>query len=132
MNGDVLILEDLSAMLATATRQGTELTLALTKHITLYAFRDIDFDGDFVTRIEDAPDIATFILAGVHIVTPDIVAHVPARTYFRMGNLFKELLATGCQVARHELEEYWLDIGQIHDYEQPQQVYNTHFQTEGP
>src|SRR6185295_20029949 len=77
MNGDILTLADFSAMLATARRHGTELTIGIKKHITPYAFGDIFFDGDFVTGIEEKPNIVKYILAGVYVMTPAIFENIP-------------------------------------------------------
>ncbi|MGZ3652671.1 MAG: sugar phosphate nucleotidyltransferase [Bdellovibrionota bacterium] len=132
MNGDILTLADFTAMVATAKRQNTELTIGIKKHITPYAFGDIFFDGDFVTGIEEKPNIVKFILAGVYVMTPKIFEFIPERTYFGMDKLIKVLLAGGHKVAKHHIEEYWLDIGQLDDYEKAQNVYNTHFKSEGP
>ncbi len=132
MNGDILTLANFSAMVLAAKKQKTELTIGIKKHITPYAFGNIYFDGDFVTGIEEKPDIVKFILAGIYMMTPDIFAHIPERQYFGMDKLIKELLAKGRKVAKHEIEEYWLDIGQIHDYEKAQEVYSTHFKGESP
>ena len=130
MNGDILTLANFSAMVDFAKNQGTELTLGIKKHITPYAFGDIFFEGDRVTGIEEKPNIVKYILAGVYLMTPDIFEHIPEKQYFGMDKLIKKLLAENRKVSKFEIEEYWLDIGQIHDYEKAQQVYNTHFKTE--
>lgn len=130
MNGDILTLANFSGMVECARRHGTELTIGIKKHITPYAFGDIFFDGDYVTGIEEKPNIVKFILAGVYVMTPKIFDFIPDRQYFGMDKLIKELLAQQKKVAKYEIEEYWLDIGQIHDYEKAQQIYNTHFKSE--
>lgn len=130
MNGDILSLANFTAMAETSKRQNTELTIGIKKHITPYAFGDIFFDGDFVTGIEEKPNIVKFILAGIYVMTPAIFEHIPTKTYFGMDKLIKTLLASGHKVAKHEIEEYWLDIGQVGDYEKAQEVYSTHFKEE--
>lgn len=127
MNGDILTHADFTAMLATSKRHGTELTIGIKKHITPYAFGDIFFDGDFVTGIEEKPNIVKFILAGIYVMTPAIFEHIPEKTYFGMDKLILSLLRQKKRVAKHLIEEYWLDIGQIADYEKAQKEYDTHF-----
>ncbi len=127
MNGDILTLANFSELVAFAGTKNTELTIGVKKHITPYAFGDIFFDGDYVTGIEEKPDIVKYILAGVYMMSPAIFEHIPERTYFGMDKLIKSLLAQGKRVTKYDIKEYWLDIGQIEDYEKAQQVYTTHF-----
>jgi len=129
MNGDILTLANFSAMVTFARAQGTELTIAVKKHITPYAFGDINFQGNFVTGIEEKPDIVKFILAGIYVMTPAIFDYIPERQYFGMDTLIKNLLAERRPVAKYEIQEYWLDIGQIDHYQEAQQAYDTHFKS---
>jgi NDP-sugar pyrophosphorylase family protein len=129
MNGDILTLADFSAMVAFARAQRTALTIAVKKHVTPYAFGDIHFEGNYVTGIDEKPDIVKFILAGIYVMTPEIFNHIPERQYFGMDSLIKNLLAEGRQVAKYEIQEYWLDIGQIDHYHEAQEAYDTHFKS---
>ena len=130
MNGDILTLANFSAMVTFARAQGTELTIAVKKHITPYAFGDIHFEGNYVTGIQEKPDIVKFILAGIYVMTPAIFDYIPERQYFGMDSLIKNLLAERRPVAKYEIQEYWLDIGQIDHYQEAQQAYDTHFKSE--
>jgi len=129
MNGDILTLANFSAMVDFARAHGTELTIAVKKHITPYAFGDIRFEGNYVTDIEEKPDIVKFILAGIYVMTPAIFDYIPERQYFGMDSLIKNLLAGRRPVAKYEIQEYWLDIGQIDHYQEAQQAYDTHFKS---
>lgn len=130
MNGDILSLTNFSALAEFSKNQNTELTIGIKKHITPYAFGNIFFEGDNVTGIEEKPDIVKFILAGIYMMTPKVFDYIPDREYYGMDKLIKDLLAKGRRVAKYEIEEYWLDIGQIGDYEKAQQIYSTHFKGE--
>ena len=129
MNGDILTLANFSAMVAFASAQGTELTIAVKKHITPYAFGDIHFEGNYVTGVDEKPDIVKFILAGIYVMTPGIFKHIPEGQYFGMDSLIKNLLAERKPVTKYEIQEYWLDIGQIDHYQEAQKAYDTHFKS---
>jgi NDP-sugar pyrophosphorylase family protein len=108
-------------------KQEAWLTIAIRQHITPYAFGDIFFEGDRVTGIEEKPNIVKFILAGIYIMRPQIFEIIPADTYFGMDLLIKEMLKRGLPVVKYNLEAYWLDIGQITDFEKAQDIYRQHF-----
>jgi NDP-sugar pyrophosphorylase family protein len=44
-----------------------------------------------------------------------------------MDTLIKSMLGQKIPVSKYELEEYWLDIGRMDDYEEAQEAYLTHF-----
>ena len=105
----------------------TILTLAIKKEITPFAFGNIFFDGDFVTQIQEKPDIILYILAGIYVLTPEIFDYIPDNRYFGMDTLIQALLEQNIPVAKYELQQYWLDIGRRNDYEKAQHIYNDHF-----
>ena len=131
MNGDILSLINFKRFYNFAVNRKTFLTVAITKYITPFAFGNIFFEGDYVTNIEEKPDLLTYILAGIYVMTPEIFQYIPENRYFGMDSLIKTLLeGKKDRVAKYELKEYWLDIGRIEDYEKAQEIYNTHFKGE--
>lgn len=127
MNGDILTLIDFGNFYDYAVQKGAMLTVVIKKIITPYAFGNIFFEGDFVTDIQEKPDIVTYALAGIYLMRPEIMGLIPKDTYFGMDSLIKEMLNAKIPIAKYEMSEYWLDIGRIDDYEKAQDVYNTHF-----
>lgn len=130
MNGDILSLIDFTDFYKFAQKQDAWLTIAIRKHITPYAFGDIFFEGDRVTGIDEKPNIVKFILAGIYIMRPEIFEIIPKDTYFGMDMLIKEMLKRGSPVVKYTMEQYWLDIGQITDFEKAQNIYREHFKGE--
>jgi NDP-sugar pyrophosphorylase family protein len=131
MNGDILSAIDFTAFYAYALSHQSLLTLAIKKFILPYAFGNINFEGDYVTHIEEKPNIVTYALAGIYVMKPGILEHIPPNTYYGMDLLIRSMLAKGLPVAKYELHEYWLDIGRMDDYEKAQEEYKEHFQ-KGP
>ena len=130
MNGDILSLIDFEVLYKFACSRESLLTVAIKKIITPYAFGNIFFDGDFVTKIEEKPDIITYVLAGIYVMKPEIMDLIPDNQYFGMDMLLRKMLQADLQVTKYELDEYWLDIGQIQDYEKAQNIYQDYFAQE--
>jgi NDP-sugar pyrophosphorylase family protein len=127
MNGDILSLIDFSKLYQFANEKKSILTLAIKKEIMPFEFGNIFFTDDFVTGIEEKPDLITYILAGIYVMTPDIFNYIPEDEYYGMDSLIKTLLNKHIPVAKYEMTEYWLDIGRVADYEKAQAVYEKHF-----
>lgn len=127
MNGDILSLIDFGKLYNFSISKNNPLTITIKKIVTPYSFGNIYFDGDIVTGIEEKPDIITYALAGIYVMTPEIFNHIPTHTYYGMDTLIKNLLMKNIPICKYEIEEYWLDIGRIEDYNKAQEIYQTHF-----
>jgi NDP-sugar pyrophosphorylase family protein len=127
MNGDVLTLIDFSKLYQFALEKKAELTVAIKREIFPFYFGNVYFEGDFVTDIEEKPDIVTNIVAGIYVMTPGIFEYMPENRKFGIDTLMKKMLKKQIPIAKYEMKEYWLDIGRIDDYERAQTAYNTHF-----
>lgn len=130
MNGDVLSALDFTKLYSFAIEKKSLLTITVKKIIMPYAFGNIFFDGDFVTDIQEKPDIITYALAGIYVMHPEILKLIPTNEYYGMDSLIKKMLEHKMPIAKYEIEEYWLDIGRVDDYEKAQEIYKTHFKKE--
>jgi NDP-mannose synthase len=126
MNGDILTLIDFTSLYEYAKEKDTCLTISIKREVTPFEFGNICFKGDFVTDIEEKPDLITYILAGIYVMTPEIFDYIPEDKYFGMDHLIKQLLAEDKPIAKYEMSEYWLDIGRASDYEKANEFYNKH------
>ena len=123
MNGDILSLVDFNQVYEFAMKNDGPLTVCIKKIVTPYAFGNILFEGDVVTQIEEKPDIITYALAGIYVMKPSIFEFIPDNEYFGMDALIKKLLAENKPIYKYEINDYWIDIGRIEDYEKAQGAY---------
>lgn len=117
MNGDILSNFNAKNFYEFALQKNCMLTVGIKKIIMPYAFGNIFFNGDFVTGIEEKPNIITYALAGLYVMKPEILQLIPDNQYYGMDDLIKKMLADSQTIAKYELKDYWLDIGRINDYE---------------
>lgn len=127
INGDILTSIDFNRFYDFAKNKNELLTLAIKKEILPFAFGNISFNDDYVTNVEEKPDIVTYILAGIYVMKPEIIDIIPENTYYGIDNLIKDMLKAKMKIVKYEMEEYWLDIGRLNDYEEAQNIYQKHF-----
>ena len=128
MNGDILTLLPYRNLYEFAFSKETLLTIATKDIYTPFQFGNIHTEGDFVTGIEEKPNIKTTILAGIYIFKPGILELIPDNTMYNMDKLIIDMLTKGLAISHYPIKEYWLDIGQVDDYEKAQNIYKEHFQ----
>lgn len=127
INGDILTSIDFNSFYEFALKKNALLTLAIKKEVLPFAFGNITFEGDLVTKVEEKPDIITYILAGIYVMRPEILKIIPENKYYGIDTLIKDMIARKMEIIKYEMNEYWLDIGRLNDYEEAQIVYKKHF-----
>ena len=127
MNGDILTQLDFKNMFDFSCSRSTWLTIGIKKYVMPFSFGNVFFDGDYVTGIEEKPDIKHNILAGIYVLKPEIFSLIPENEYFGMDTLIQKMLNMNHKISKYEIKEYWLDIGQVADYEKAQEIYKEHF-----
>ena len=117
MNGDILTDLDFAKLGAFALDKGAALTV-VTKEIAIpFRFGRVLVDGDFITAVEEKPNFMLEILAGIYVLTPAVFDYIPRGKYYGIDILIKDMLARGTPVAKYLTKDYWIDIGQLEDYE---------------
>lgn len=130
MNGDILSLVNYDALYQHALNSNCDLTVSVKKHVMPFAFGDILFKGDRVIGIEEKPDIIKYILAGIYVMNPKVLNYVPDKEYFGMDTLIKTMIEKNDPISKFELTDYWLDIGQIDDFQTANATYAEHFKAD--
>lgn len=116
MNGDVITKLNFSKLYKYAIEKDSILTATTKRVILPYNFGKITFDDERITGIEEKPEIALHSLAGIYIMHPRIFNYIPANVYYGMDSLLKNLILNNEVIYNYEINEYWVDIGQIDDY----------------
>jgi NDP-sugar pyrophosphorylase family protein len=128
MNGDILTQLPYRKLYDFAISKESLLTICTKEIVTPFQFGNIHTEGDFVTGIEEKPDIRTTILAGIYIFKPRILDLIPDNEYFGMDSLIRKMIDLSLPITHYPIEEYWLDIGQVKDYEKAQEIYKEKFE----
>ncbi len=127
MNGDILTLLNFKELYNFALKVDTQLTISIKEYLMPFSFGNIYYSGDFVTGIDEKPDIKYKILAGIYIFKPEIFKLIPENEYFGMDTLIHKMIDLRIPITKYEIKDYWLDIGQVDDFQTAQEIYNEHF-----
>jgi len=127
MNGDILTKCNFSKLYKFGNEVNADLTVCIKEFITPFRFGNIEFKDDFVTAIEEKPNIKTNILAGIYIMKPSIFKYISYNEPLNMDKLINIMIEDKSPIAKYMINEYWLDIGVVDDYKEVQEVYNNHF-----
>ncbi len=121
-NGDILTDIDLTAMLRRHQEIEPKASIALTPvdNPTIYGVVETDARGmvkNFVEKPGWDKVTTNMINAGIYILEPEVLAHIPASSPTMFENyLFPLLLEMGEPIFGYPSDAYWIDIGTPEKY----------------
>ncbi len=118
INGDILTQIDFRAMLAYHQEHRAVMTVAVRQYDIKVPYGVIECEGSRVCALKEKPQMHLLVNAGVYLLEPKVYEFIPNGEYFNMTDLIQWLLVADHIVASFPIIEYWLDIGQLADYEQ--------------
>jgi dTDP-glucose pyrophosphorylase/CBS domain-containing protein len=120
MNGDLLTRANFDTVLEFHHSQGAAATMAVREYDFQVPYGVVRLKGTDIQAIEEKPVQRFFVNAGIYVLSPDALAHVPERTFVDMPALFERLMAAGRSTVAYPLREYWVDIGRLEELERAQ------------
>lgn len=120
INGDVLSKINYAKLLEFHVMGSSCATMCVREYEYQIPYGVIDGEGPRVERMVEKPIHRYFINAGVYVLNPELFLSVKENTHIDMPTLLEKEIADGNLVHKYPLHDYWLDIGQMHDYERAQ------------
>lgn len=132
MNGDLLTKVDLTALIDFHLEHENVTTACVREYAQQVPYGVVEVDGAQVTQLVEKPVYRYFVNAGIYALSPEAMEKVPESQFYDMPTLIEEILAEKGKVGGFPITEYWMDIGQMPDYEKAQADYEVHFQKRPP
>jgi NDP-sugar pyrophosphorylase family protein len=117
INGDILTQVDFCAMLDFHRDYQAEMTVAVREYEFRVPYGVVETDGIMVMRISEKPVMRYFVNAGIYLLNPQVRRLIPNGHPYDMPDLITRLVKKGRRVVSFPVREYWLDIGQLVDYQ---------------
>ena len=127
MNGDLLTKADLGALLSFHREHRHQATVCVREHRQQVPYGVMEMNGTRITRLVEKPIYRYFVNAGIYALSPEAVERVPKNRPYDMPQLLSDLMRRQLPVGGFPLTEYWLDIGQLPDFERAQADFDLHF-----
>lgn len=125
MNGDLLTRTNYDNLLHFHNIHAAVATMAVREYDFQVPYGVVQLNGVQIAAIEEKPVHKFFVNAGIYVLSPEALEHLPGETFFDMPTLFEHLLKAGKTTAAYPLREYWLDIGRLAEFERAQREWGT-------
>jgi dTDP-glucose pyrophosphorylase len=118
MNGDILTNLDFPRTLEFHAEQRVSATMCVREHLTQVPYGVVEMDGHRLLGITEKPVTRHFVNAGIYVLGAEVLDVIPqGDEIFDMPQLFQSLVAAGRTCAAMPVREYWLDVGQMADFQ---------------
>jgi dTDP-glucose pyrophosphorylase/CBS domain-containing protein len=121
MNGDILTSVDFQELLQFHQDHAAAMTVCVRQYEFTVPYGVIQAEHGMVRGLREKPKLDFLVNAGIYLLEPVVRNYIPAGRRFDMTDLIDQLLEHGLRVASFPVVEYWLDIGQIEDFQRAQQ-----------
>jgi len=118
INGDILTKLSFDQLISFHSEHHAQVTVAVTTYDFQVPYGVVKANKDKMIGFEEKPVYANFINAGIYVINPDIIDHIPKNAYFDMNHLLEIMLQNNEPICIFPIREYWIDIGGIKDFNQ--------------
>ncbi len=128
INGDILTNVNFSDLLDFHVTTKACATMAVREYDIKVPYGVVQVDNNQMTSIVEKPTHTFFVNAGIYIIDPKIVHETKVGVKIDMPSLLESECNKENKVSVFPIHEYWLDIGQLHDYEKAQKEFQIVFE----
>ena len=128
MNGDLLTNVNFEHFLSFHIENNSCATMAVREYEHQIPFGVVSQNEGKIASIVEKPKERYYVNAGIYILNPEVLTHIPDDTFYDMPTLFCDLLEGGKEPISFPIHEYWLDIGQLHQLQQAREEYFSVFE----
>ena len=121
MNGDVLTKIDFTELLDHHESHNLDATMCVRELEYKISYGVVESEDGLITNMVEKPTYRYHINTGIYVLSPECVASVQHNTQIDLPTLLKQRMDRSKRVGIYTTHEYWLDIGQMADYQKAQQ-----------
>ncbi len=122
MNADLLTNLDFAQLLDEHLKKCATATMCVREYSYQIPFGVIESKSEKIVSIKEKPRYHYHVNSGIYILNPLVLKEIPDDTFYDMPTLFEKLSHRG-EAYSYKIEDYWLDIGRVEEYQKAQEDY---------
>lgn len=119
LNGDIITDFNFNNLLDFHKEQNSDATMLVRSYKNKLQYGVIEFDDNHnLQEIREKPEFEYFINSGIYMFNYEVISHIPKEEYYDMNSFFDSLKFKNYTLKTYVVNDYWLDIGMVKDYNQ--------------
>ncbi|MDO9267467.1 MAG: nucleotidyltransferase family protein [Sulfurimonas sp.] len=127
MNGDLLTNVNFEYLLDYHISNNSMATMCVREYDFQIPYGVVSIDNNKILSIKEKPIQTVNASAGIYVLCPEALNYIPKEQFFDMPTLFEKLINKKQTVTSFLLNGYWLDIGQMEEYDRANREFNEVF-----
>jgi dTDP-glucose pyrophosphorylase len=128
MNGDLLTKVNFQQLLDFHLEHKAQATMCVREYDFQVPYGVVRLEKHRLLQIEEKPVQRFFVNAGIYVLEPGALKHIPQGDRFDMTELFEKIIVQGQETAAFPIREYWIDVGRMDDLERAKGEYTGIFE----
>jgi len=116
MNGDLLTKVDFKNLLDFHCNNDSDATMCVREYEFQVPYGVVDIENYIIKGIKEKPVHKFFVNAGIYVLNKTLINKLDGKSYIDMTDFLDKELGSD-KVNAFPIHEYWLDIGEIEEYE---------------
>ncbi len=127
MNGDLLTNANFEQLLRFHHENKADATMCVREYDFQVPYGVVDIMDSKILSISEKPIYKYFVNAGIYMLSPKVLDHIPNDEFYDMPTFFEKLIDMNNSVISFPLREYWLDIGKMEEFKRANREYDEVF-----
>lgn len=127
MNGDLLTKVNFKSIVDFHHSHHVQATMCVREYEFQVPYGVVSMENDVITKVDEKPTHCFFVNAGIYVLSPEAIRTIPKKQRFDMTTLFSQLLESSKPTTCYPIREYWMDIGQLHDFKKARVEFDDNF-----
>ncbi len=124
INGDIISPINYGSLLEFHQQSNKAMTLCTREYSFQVPYGVLQLNGSQLIKIIEKPTQNIFINAGIYVLSPCILKHIPKCEKYDMPQLINNLIKDGKEIGCYPVSDFWLDIGSRQDYVKAEEEIN--------
>ncbi|NRD19639.1 NTP transferase domain-containing protein [Winogradskyella eckloniae] len=124
LNADVLTNIDLKQFVDEFLANKVEALVATAPYVIALPHDIIETKNGQITTLKPKHQVTYNLNAGIYLFKKSCLEYIPENTFFNATDLINTLLSYGKTIKTFPITQYWIDIGQHHDFKKANEDIN--------
>jgi len=117
MNSDLLTKVNFERFMSDHISQKNELTVAVKPYDFTIPYGVVNLNNGQIKGLQEKPSHSCIVSAGIYCLNPSVIDLIPEDSYCDITEIISQLIQQEKPVGSYMINEYWMDVGTLDDYD---------------